>query len=156
MTFQCWDRYGKQYTQALRMAPDFSFSNPNLQRPLPNFRYTPTNVPPPQQHPMYYQAGHTPLQSLPPPQQMYHGPPGPQHYPGNQQYWHGGPPPNALVVQPGDPRIGKMSCHDGEMGSVLTCMCRALHRREIMLRVRRRWTGCRRLVLSRHLYMQDV
>ena len=106
----------------IRNSPNFTFSNPALQKPLPNVRYTaalPPAPPPPQhQHPGYFiagqQGGQTPLQFQPPPQQ--------HHYPGAHYQNNGGmmaaqphvshmtgwgpPPPGALVVRPGDPRIG--------------------------------------------------
>lgn len=141
----------------LQLSPDFDFSNPNLQKPLPNMRYTgappplaatPTGggwngAPSPQhhnqqhQHPGYFIAGQSP-----PPQPVQHQPLSPVPHPGggggawgppqpqygvfasintpNPHMVVGRPPPGALVVAPGDPRIGGVLCNNcGGSGQTL-------------------------------------
>ncbi|KAK9893961.1 hypothetical protein P389DRAFT_111015 [Cystobasidium minutum MCA 4210] len=150
---KCWNKYGRLYTAAVWDSPNFTFSNPTLQKPLPNSRHSASTsppvsqpfspIPPPQQysHPGYYTAG----QAGPPPPQMFSPPPmqqpmqQPPYMMGNpgQGYYnqpqmaqgrpmpyvsgmsYGPPPPGALIVRPGDPRIGGRLCmHCGGDGIV--------------------------------------
>lgn len=105
----CWKRYGKPYSGALRIAvtsPE-GLGSLDVQRPLPIPRPpAPRPPPPPPMHHGYpaanYQAQHYGQYSGPP---MMPGP-----APWIQQAPYGMPPPGALVVRPGDPRLGGRLC----------------------------------------------
>ena len=138
MPRQCWEKYGRQFNSAIWNSPNYSFQNQALQKPLPNTRYQanlPPQPPPQQSHPGYYVASQ---QQPPPPQHQqpfyppqqngYYGPPQqngyygpPQQQPMITHMGHMyGPPPGALVVRPGDPRIGGRLCYDcGGRGTVV-------------------------------------
>ncbi|KAF9517122.1 hypothetical protein BS47DRAFT_570625 [Hydnum rufescens UP504] len=83
----CWERYSRPYAGALQYAT-WSPGSPNFQRPLPSFRPPSQTFPPP--------VAPRPHSVFSPPTQVAFTP--------------GGPPPGALVVQPGDPRIGGRLC----------------------------------------------
>ncbi|KAK4684992.1 hypothetical protein P7C73_g5169, partial [Tremellales sp. Uapishka_1] len=110
-----WKKYGRAYTSAIqhsylqstsRHANASTSSSENYQKPLPNFA---PRQPPLQPQP---QPQHNPYAHLPPPPQhnpYAHLPPSPQPLQPGQQVFVGAAvraPPGALVVQPGDPRIG--------------------------------------------------
>lgn len=144
---KCWNKYGRNYTAAVWDSPNFDFSNPTLQKPLPNSRYSastspvssqpfsPTPVQQSYSHPGYYQAGQNgppPPQMMPPPrpsQPMMQGGAGyynqPQMGPGAMPFVsgmsYGHPPPGALVVRPGDPRIGGRLCMNCGGDGVIEC-----------------------------------
>ncbi|WWC63326.1 uncharacterized protein I303_105926 [Kwoniella dejecticola CBS 10117] len=136
-----WKKYGKPYNSALSTSYLHSTapgSNPsasssaNFQRPLPIFAQP--------RHPQLHQNQHqNPYGHLPPPPGSWNSypgntarpppPPPPQHHmsmsmggvggpppmPGQQIYVQRGPgyiPPGALVVPPGDPRIGGRPCYN--------------------------------------------
>ncbi|CAD6577283.1 MAG: hypothetical protein CYPHOPRED_000210 [Cyphobasidiales sp. Tagirdzhanova-0007] len=124
---RCWDKYSRQYNGVLRNSPNFDFGNATLQRPLPSVRPQTSNTStPPQRHSGYYVAGLPSPQSPSRPhlqQQQpvpYGGYQQPQYQNGHRpQIFHGGPPAGALVVQPGDPRIGGQLCYEcGGRGQV--------------------------------------
>lgn len=115
---KCWDRYGKPWN-VVRVSPEgTSYS----QRPLPGSSSSsrpPSSAPrPPSQQ--WSPPPHPPQQQFsPPPQQPYYpqqwsGAPPQPHYsaysPAPTQPFVNRPPPNALVVQAGDPRIGGQLC----------------------------------------------
>lgn len=101
---KCWDRYSKPYRGAIAYAPTTGQAG-NFQRPLPVFT-------PPQQQPI----GPDPARSA----GVGPGPgPGPWSYPGQSSSslnraatvsYTRAPPRGALVVSPGDSRIGGRLC----------------------------------------------
>ncbi|WVQ68039.1 uncharacterized protein L199_006245 [Kwoniella botswanensis] len=125
-----WKKYGKPYTSALSTSylqltspesnPSTS-SSANFQRPLPTFPQQPQQnqyghlPPPPGAWGTYpgHNAHHAPRPPPPPPppqHMMAHQ----QQMPGQQIFVQRGPgyvPPGALVVGPGDPRIGGRVCY---------------------------------------------
>lgn len=98
--YQCWDKYAKPYSGAITYAPwaNRGAETSYYQRPLPNFLRGPTNTLFHQQ-----QQGQPQFFQPPPP------PPPQQQFQRGYGYGHG-PPPGAVVVQPGDPRIGGKTC----------------------------------------------
>jgi len=145
---RCWRKFGREYSGALRAAYERPGSSTDLtgvhiQRPLervPNTASFPTYVsasPAMPAAPVPYVYDQNPYGGAPPrydvayqtapyqplPQQMYQhaGPPpapGP-HRVGPTINWYGAqPPPGAVIVMPGDPRIGGVLCpHCGGSGS---------------------------------------
>ncbi|WVQ82301.1 hypothetical protein IAT38_004429 [Cryptococcus sp. DSM 104549] len=133
-----WRKYGKPYTSVLAHSYKTSSTNhpanpstnssDNFQRPLPSFN-SPAGPGPSSHYQQQQQPNHNPYGNLPPPPggkwNTYPGqtapPPPPMHHqPYMQQPMQGqqvfvqssrGPvPPGALVVGPGDPRIGGRLC----------------------------------------------
>ncbi|KZT36875.1 hypothetical protein SISSUDRAFT_1049288 [Sistotremastrum suecicum HHB10207 ss-3] len=113
---KCWDRYSKPYEGALLYAPwnpSDRDARSNFQRPLPIFRAPPplsssASYAPPPPVPSPMGMGAAPWQSQPsllsPGSRGMFGPSSPPVAYTNR------PPPGALVVQPGDPRIGGTLC----------------------------------------------
>ncbi|WVR00024.1 hypothetical protein IAU59_007166 [Kwoniella sp. CBS 9459] len=131
-----WKKYGKPYNSALATSYTTSTnpgtnpsvtSSANFQRPLPSFPHQPQQnlyghlPPPPPQSGSGPSWGTYPGQSVsrsppPPPQQPYMPYMGhnPMNHPQQQIFVQKTPgpiPPGALVVGPGDPRIGGVPCH---------------------------------------------
>ncbi|WWC90683.1 uncharacterized protein L201_005619 [Kwoniella dendrophila CBS 6074] len=126
-----WKKYGKPYNSALSTSylhstrPDANAStsfSANFQRPLPALHQPPQqhnqygHLPPPpgawNSYPGHHAHQQTPYRPPPPPQ--HHMMNGPYAAPGQQIFIQGGPgyvPPGALVVGPGDPRIGGRPCY---------------------------------------------
>ncbi|RXK41150.1 hypothetical protein M231_01553 [Tremella mesenterica] len=124
-----WKKFGKPYNSALRHSyttsprPD---SNPstvsaiNFQRPLPAFHSPALYTNPPAPVPSSTPPIPSPYAHLPPPPSKFQPPPGPSMPPPPPppqqqqqifvQRFPGPVPPGALVVQPGDPRIGGRLC----------------------------------------------
>nr|XP_019044717.1 hypothetical protein I302_06630 [Kwoniella bestiolae CBS 10118]OCF23647.1 hypothetical protein I302_06630 [Kwoniella bestiolae CBS 10118] len=117
-----WKKYGKPYNSALSTSYLHSTSpesNPstsssaNFQRPLPAFPSQPQQNPyghlPPPPGAWGTYPGHGARPPPPPPPQQHMMYPQHQQQPGQQIFVQRGPgyvPPGALVVGPGDPRIG--------------------------------------------------
>ncbi|WWD19097.1 hypothetical protein CI109_103555 [Kwoniella shandongensis] len=125
-----WRKYGKPYNSALSHSFAISTnpsSNPstisssNFQRPLPTYNAPPPQIangnipPPPPSHQGKWNTypGQMAPPPPPPPPMMMHPPPPLHAMPGQQifvQATAGPVPPGALVVGPGDPRIGGRLC----------------------------------------------
>ncbi|KAG8932751.1 hypothetical protein FRC02_000652 [Tulasnella sp. 418] len=121
---KCWQKYGTPYTGALTYAP---WSNPgpnsNYQRPLPR-TLGPAPRPPLHTRPTggrsSWGGSASPLAMPPPvPWANHPGLRGATSPGGTTIGYTNRPPPGALVVQPGDPRIGGRLCWkcggDGEV-----------------------------------------
>ncbi|GAA93672.1 uncharacterized protein L969DRAFT_90191 [Mixia osmundae IAM 14324] len=100
----CWQKYSQPMTSALRISLSSVTDPPRegWQRPLPSFSHQPPYGPAPSQPPGAYPT-------------HLHQPPSVQL----RSYNGYGPPPGALVVRPGDPRIGGALCRScGGEGSI--------------------------------------
>lgn len=126
---KCWTKYAKPYSGPIAYAPWSSAGDgtpsqagTDLQRPLRALQ-SPTNYPPPPSP-----SASSPIAHYPPPRQhtaltrsstMYApsyargfpmSSPDSSLYAGPSTQYAPGPPPGAVVVQPGDPRIGGRLC----------------------------------------------
>jgi hypothetical protein len=152
---KCWSKHGRPYSSAMRIALESATTAPpNYQKPLPHLSSprppgpsSSSSFPGNQPRPLSYSS----LSSQSTwPQSAAWMPPqsAPSAQPWNRPTVHLGygiPPPGAIVVRPGDPRLGNarlVNCEDRsklihrEMGT----------RRQTLLRLWRRWTRTGRVL----------
>ncbi|KAM0787519.1 hypothetical protein ACM66B_003590 [Microbotryomycetes sp. NB124-2] len=104
-----WQKYGKPFQGALALSvnePAANYQRPIRLPPLPQQHHPPLPSPPP---PLPPQA---PMTMSPYGVQQYHPPPSAMYGAPVQHGWGGGVPSGgAIVVRPGDPRIGGRLCY---------------------------------------------